>query len=181
MAKINITTKTGDKGTSRLFSGEEVSKDSLRLDAYGDLDELVSMLSVARHHMSQEVLRADILTLQKEIFTVAAELATTKNKLTKLPTRVDQNFLNKLENRRESLAQNTEIPTGFVIPGATLSAAYLDLARAISRRCERKAVRLIEQNEIDNSLVIIWLNRLSDYLYLVARNEEKKPMLVKSI
>lgn len=181
MAKINITTKTGDKGTSRLFSGEEVSKDSLRLDAYGDLDELVSILSVARHQMSQEVLRADILTLQKEIFTVAAELATTKNKLQKLPHRVDQNFLNKLEKRREALAQTTDIPTDFVIPGATLSAAYLDLARAISRRCERKAVRLFEQNEIDNSLLIIWLNRLSDYLYLVARNEEKKPMLVKSI
>ena len=78
--KIKITTKTGDKGTTRLFSGETVSKSSARLETYGDVDELVSLLGIARHHVREERLKEEILWLQRELFIVGAELATTPKK-----------------------------------------------------------------------------------------------------
>ena len=180
MKKFSITTKTGDQGFSRLFSGEKVLKNSPRLEAYGDLDELVSLLSVARHHVQNENLKDDILFLQRNLFNVASELATTNEKLVRLKIRVDDQMLQALETRRIALEDQVEIPRDFVIPGAnSLSAAYLDLARCVARRCERKIVGLLEQKEITNETVLVWFNRLSDYLYLMARFEEKIPLLVK--
>lgn len=180
MKKFSITTKTGDQGFSRLFSGEKVLKNSPRLDAYGDLDELVSLLSVARHHVQNEILKEDILFLQRDLFKIASELATTAEKLTRLKTRVDHQMLQTLEDKRMVLEEQVEIPKGFVIPGGnSLSASYLDLARCIARRCERKIVGLLEEKEISNTIVLVWFNRLSDYLYLLARFEEKIPLLVK--
>ena len=177
--KISITTKTGDQGDTRLFSGEKVRKNSARLDAYGDLDELVSILSVARHHVSHKNLKSDILLLQRQLFTVGAELATTRGKLNRLKQRVDEEMLQEMENKRMALEELVEIPRGFVIPGNTQASAYLDCARTIARRCERKAVALFNNRDLDNKILLIWLNRLSDYLYLMARSEEKKSLLVK--
>ena len=182
MKKFSITTKTGDQGFSRLFSGEKVLKNSARLEAYGDLDELVSLLSIARHHVQNEILKDDILFLQRNLFTLASELATTAEKLSRLKTRVDDQMLQALEQKRTALEDQVEIPKGFVIPGGnSLAAAYLDLARCVARRCERKIVGLLEKKEITNEIVLIWFNRLSDYLYLMARFEEKIPLLVKEI
>lgn len=178
--KFSITTKTGDQGFSRLFSGEKVLKNSPRLEAYGDLDELVSLLSVARHHVQNKIFKDDILFLQRNLFTIASELATTAEKLARLKTRVDDRMLQTLENKRIALEEQVEIPEGFVIPGAnSLSAAYLDLARCVARRCERKIVGLLKTKDITNEIVLVWFNRLSDYLYLMARFEEKVPLLVR--
>lgn len=180
MKKFSITTKTGDQGFSRLFSGEKVLKNSPRLEAYGDLDELVSLLSIARHHVQNEILKEDILFLQRNLFSIASELATTSEKLARLKTRVNDKMLQALEDKRAALEERIEIPKGFVIPGGnSLSASYLDLARSVARRCERKIVGLLEQKEITNEVVLVWFNRLSDYLYLMARFEEKVPLLVK--
>lgn len=182
MKKFSITTKTGDRGLTRLFSGEKVLKNSPRLEAYGDLDELVSLLSVARHHLQNENLKDDILFLQRNLFNVASELATTNERLSRLKQRVDAPMLQELEKKRVALENQVEIPKGFVIPGGnSLSASYLDLARCVARRCERKIVGLLEQKEITNETVLVWFNRLSDYLYLMARLEEKVPLLVREI
>ncbi|MBI5149735.1 MAG: cob(I)yrinic acid a,c-diamide adenosyltransferase [Candidatus Omnitrophica bacterium] len=181
MTTKGITTKTGDEGYSRLFSGEKVSKDSPRLEAYGDLDELVSTLAVARGQTRNTRLREEILILQKELFVVGSELATTSVKLAKLPRRVDDAFLAQMEKRCAFLNATVPIPKGFVIPGATLASAYLDQARCIARRCERKVVALYHKKEIKNPRVIVWFNRLSDCLYLLARREEKHPVLVKDL
>ena len=180
MAKKNIiTTKTGDQGTSLLFSGEKVSKSNPRLEAYGDLDELVSILGVARQYVKHKSITEDILELQRDLFRAASELATTPDKLSKLKQQIDQAFLDKLENKNKTLYEDTNIPNGFIVPGGSRSSAYLDLARAVSRRCERKIVKLLESGEINNKFLIVWINRLSDYLYLMARFEEDKPTLVK--
>ncbi len=180
MKKFSITTKTGDQGLTRLFSGEKVLKNSSRLEAYGDLDELVSLLSVARQHVQNENLKNDILFLQRSLFALASELATTNEKLSRLKRRVDDEMLQTLEDKRVALEDKIEIPKGFVIPGGnSLSASYLDLARSVARRCERKIIGLLEQKEITNETVLVWFNRLSDYLYLMARFEEKIPLLVK--
>ncbi len=181
MKKISITTKTGDKGYSHLFSGEQVLKNSSRLETYGDLDELVSFLSIARHAVQNTNLKEDILWIQQTLFTVGNELATTQGKLHKLKKRIDTKTVEKMETKRLALESQVEVPDNFVIPGNTIAAAYLDYARTISRRLERKVVDLNAQKEIDNSFLLIWLNRLSDYLYLMARLEEKKPLLVNSL
>ncbi len=177
--KFSITTKTGDRGTTRLFSGEEVSKYSERLEAYGDLDELVSLLSVARHQMKNKELIDDVLYLQRTLFVVGSELATTAGKISKLKSRIDENFLKTMENRRSALEDRVKIPDGFVIPGNNPASAALDVCRAVSRRLERKIVELFQKKELNNQNLLIWLNRLSDYLYLMARFEEGKPQLVK--
>ena len=181
MKKIQITTKTGDQGRSRLFSGEQVSKTSLRLDAYGDLDELVCILGIARHYVKKERIKDEILSLQRMLFVVSSELATTAQKLNKLPVRIDSDHLKAFEQTVDALYQDTNIPGGFIVPGTTLASGYLDYARAVSRRCERKAVQLFENKELTNELIIVWLNRLSDYLYLMARFEEEVPTLVKEL
>lgn len=175
----SITTKTGDQGTSRLFSGESVLKASGRLDAYGDLDELTSILGIARHQVTQKEIKGHILFIQKSLSRVAAELATTEQKLLSLKERVDETFLNDLEKRREYLETKVPFPSGFIIPANTLAAAHLDHARTVARRCERKAVTLFDQKQITNKTVLVWLNRLSDFLYLMARFEEGTPLYVK--
>ena len=179
MNKFSITTKTGDQGLTRLFSGEKVLKNSSRLETYGDLDELVSLLSIARHSVTKKELKSDILFIQRQLFTIGSELATTETKLSKLKERVDVKFLEGLETKRIALEEKVEIPRDFIIPGNTLSSAYLDLARAVSRRCERKVVGLISEKSLTNETILIWFNRLSDYLYLMARYEEGTYLLAK--
>ena len=179
MKKPSITTKTGDKGQTSLFSGEKVSKHSPRLETYGDIDELVSLLSIARHHVQNQNIQNEILFIQRSLFIISSELATTADKLEKLPKRVDEAMLNALEKRRIALEEQVELPRGFVIPGNTLASAYLDYGRAVSRRCERKVVALLEEKIMNNEIPLVWLNRLSDYLYLLARLEEGKSLLVK--
>ncbi len=178
MRKPSITTKTGDKGQTTLFSGEKVSKHSPRLETYGDIDELVSLLSVARHHVQNKNVQDEILFIQRSLFIVSSELATTADKLKKLPKRVDEEMLDALEKKRIALEEQVELPRGFVIPGNTLGSAYLDYGRAVIRRCERKVVALLEGKIVENEILLVWLNRLSDYLYLLARLEEGTPLLV---
>ena len=180
MAKIKtVTTKTGDKGKTRLFSGEEVSKNSPRLAAYGDVDELACILGLARYYARKKDIKESLLFLQRELSVVSSELATTAAKLNKLPRRVDDKMLETLEEKREALEERVSIPQGFVVCGDQLAAAYLDLARTVARRCERKIAGLLEERTIDNKIVLVWFNRLSDYLYLMARFEEETPTMVK--
>ena len=179
MKKFSITTKTGDKGLTGLFSGEKVLKNNPRLEAYGDLDELVSLLGICRHHLKDKSLQDEILSLQRDLFVIGSELATTRKGLTRLPRRLDQKMFEEFEKKRLSLEEKVETPKDFVVPGKTLPSAYFDLARAVCRRCERKVAGLISTKEIENELILVWLNRLSDYLYLVARLQEGQYQMVK--
>ncbi len=170
--KFSITTKTGDGGKTRLFSGEEVAKDSPRTEAYGDADELCSVLGLAKATSQLDIVRNEIEQIQRELFVLNAELATTSEHVTKLKDRVDAAMLEELEKRRDALEVQVVMPEGFVLPGGTLAAAHLDHARTIARRCERKVVGLRRSGDVTNPLVLVWLNRLSDHLWLLARQEE---------
>ena len=120
MLKVrSITTKVGDRGKTRLFSGEEVYKNSSRPSAYGDLDELVSVLGVARCSARRKDVRGALLELQRELFVVASELATTARHRAALEKRVDAAMLAKMEQRRSTLERRIRMPAGFIIPGAT--------------------------------------------------------------
>ena len=162
-----------------MFSGEEVPKDSPRTDAYGDIDELVSVLGVARSQSTKPDIIETLFWLQVELFVVATELATETASLMLVRERIDEKRVSELEQRRDALEKNINMPNGFIIPGGTPVAAIIDHARTIARRCERKAVGLAREGLIDNSHLIIWLNRLSDFLWLLARYEEGDATVLK--
>jgi len=175
----SITTKVGDKGTTFLFSGEEVPKDSSRTDAYGDIDELVSVLGVARAQSQKTDVTEILFWIQVELFVVATELATETKSLAKVRERIDAARLAELDRKRDALESIIVMPKGFIIPGGTPVAALIDHARTIARRCERKAVGLARNGLIENPHLIIWLNRLSDFLWLLARYDEGDATVLK--
>lgn len=175
----SITTKVGDRGTTFLFSGEEVSKDCARTNAYGDVDELVSVLGVARAQSDRDEVRQTLFWVQCELFVVAAELATESDSIKLVRERIDAARLQQLDERRENLEARITMPTGFIIPGGTPVAAMIDHARTIARRCERRTVGLAANGLIHNHHLLVWLNRLSDFLWLLARYEEGDRTVLK--
>ncbi len=171
-ATNSITTRTGDKGTTHLLSGEKISKHAPQTDAYGDLDEVVSVLGVARSLATNKETAARLIALQRRLFVVGAELATAPERVSLLKERVDETMLAEMDRECAMLEASLPPPRGFVLPGGTTAAAHIDLARAVARRCERKAVGLMKCGLLANQSLLIWLNRLSDYLWLMARLEE---------
>ena len=172
--KLNLIDKRGDHGTTSLFSGERVSKSSLRTDALGDLDELQSILGLARYYAKKSRIKKEILELQQDLFIAGSEIATSDGQKNLLAQRVDKVWLDRFERKVQALHDITAIPKNFIIPGDILSCAYLHLARAVARRCERKAVKLAEENMLANEHLLAWMNRLSIYLFLMAQFEDTK-------
>jgi len=170
----SITTGTGDGGDTGLLYGGRVPKDSLHTEAYGALDEAISALGMARALADGS--RAErLLALQRELFTVGAELATAPAQRAKLEKHFDivtPAMTEALHAEIRALEARVELPPNFVIPGATSVAAALDLARTMIRRAERRAVSLRREGGLGNPEVIRYLNRCSDLLFLLARDAE---------
>lgn len=179
----SITTKVGDRGTTRLLSGEEVPKDSPRTMAYGDLDELVSVLGVARCHVTQDEIRSEILRIQRDLFVLGSELATAVEHIHLLKQRIGEKELSDFDARRDQWEQRIRMPDGFIIPGGSgsLAAAHLDCARAVARRLERRVVALAREKLVENAPMQKWINRLSDFLWLLARAEEGESLSLREI
>lgn len=167
--------KKGDKGETSLLFGRRVAKSDLRCEAYGAIDEAVSSLGIARNIVTKTRVKEIILKVQKELFTVNAELATKPEDYERLAssfTPVTVEMVSELEEMIDELEAKVEMAKSFIIPGLTLGSAWLDLSRAIMRRAERRAVVLMEKNEINNDAVLQYLNRLADLLFTLARYEE---------
>ncbi len=167
-----ITTGVGDQGQTRLFSGETVPKCGPRLEALGDLDELNAILGLARSQPIRAEIREDILGIQQQLFTAAGEVATTPGALDQLPARITLETAAALDQKCRAIESAIRLPTDFVVPGATPAGAFLDLARAVARRAERRLVALHAAGELRNECLLVWMNRLSDWLWLLARYEE---------
>lgn len=177
--KNTVTTGGGDKGMTRLFSGEQVPKNSARTDAFGDLDELVSILGVARASSRRKDVREALLEIQRNLFVVGSELATTADKVKRLLVRVDAEMVRELDRRHKLLQSRMKRLDGFIVPGGNHAAAHIDVSRAIARRCERKVAGLVLSRAVRNQLLLVWMNRLSNYLWLLARLEEGKSTVVR--
>ena len=164
--RINkVYTRTGDNGQTSLVSGTRVSKSSLRVDAYGEVDELNSLIGVARAR-SQDTQVDDVLGLiQNDLFTLGADLASTSD--VNVP-RLDESFVTRLEQYSDQFLSELEPLKEFILPGGTDAGALLHLARTVARRAERRAVALSEAEEL-NPKTIVYLNRLSDLLFILAR------------
>lgn len=175
MAPSSIVTKGGDQGETSLLYGGRVAKDDPRTEAYGALDEAISALGLARSLSTNSAVGERILELQRDCFTVGAELATAKGQRARLeahfPT-LEADAADALEAEVHQLEATVGLPDGFVIPGGSPAAAAIDLGRTLVRRAERRAVGLQRQGELENPEVVRYLNRLSDLLFMLARQEE---------
>ncbi|QYH38816.1 cob(I)yrinic acid a,c-diamide adenosyltransferase [Algoriphagus sp. NBT04N3] len=165
---MKIYTKTGDQGITSLLGGVRVPKSDLRIDAYGTIDELNSYVGLLR---DQEVnnSRSDILKeIQDRLFTIGADLATVpgKDKVKKPDLHAED--IQMLEHQMDSMEADLPPLTAFILPGGHQSVSFCHLARTVCRRAERLAVELASYEQV-NEMVIQYLNRLSDYFFVLGR------------
>lgn len=175
MVKLNkIYTRTGDKGTTGLGTGERVAKFALRIAAYGTVDEANSAVGVARLHMTDEFAHVDqmLLRVQNDMFDLGADLCVPDRgeKLAYEPLRIAASQVARLEAEIDELNAELAPLKSFVLPGGTAAAAHLHVARTVSRRAERLMVELAaEQDEPVSEAALQYINRLSDFLFVAGR------------
>ena len=148
-----------------LYSGERVSKSSSRIEVVGSIDELNSLLGLCRAHLNDSSAHAWLIMFQKKLFILASEVADTGDHACVL----DQSAIDDIESACRALEADIDMPDDFVIPGETVSSAFIDYARAVARRVERLLVALAQSDGFENAAALIWINRLSDFLWLLAR------------
>ena len=168
---MKIYTKTGDKGDTGLFGGGRVPKDDIRVEAYGDVDELNAVIGVARSVEMMPRIDEVLVPIQRDLFAIGALLATPdrdKMALHLQKARIDEARIGELERAIDLGEAELEPLTAFIVPGGTPKAAALHVARTVCRRAERHVVRLQHQVELP-PLAVIYLNRLSDLLFTLAR------------
>lgn len=172
---MKIYTRTGDRGETALFGGQRVRKDNVRVEAYGDVDELNSVLGLAGIHVEQTgdaELARQLRDIQADLFTIGANLATPSPEDGGRPNAhipvLDPARVAEMERWIDAADTELEPLKHFVLPGGTESAAMLHLARTVCRRAERRVVALAYEAHIGQD-VIVYLNRLSDLLFTLAR------------
>lgn len=168
-----VYTKTGDKGTTGLLTGERVKKTSARVEAYGSVDEINSALGLARASCSSLKTQEAIYKLQKLLMLFMADLASSGNK----QQYVTAGHVADLEQTIDEFDACLPPLTGFIVPGETPGAAALDLARTVTRRAERQILRFTEQEAETpvNEQLLIAINRLSDLCFVLSRFETENP------
>lgn len=172
---MKIYTKTGDKGETALFGGSRLKKNNIRIRAYGEVDELNSVLGAAISFLKSQDLKPKLQNLQKELFVLGAELASPQ-----ADTKLQQGFLKHdhivaQEKWMDEMDAKLSPLKQFILPGGSQAASLLHLARTVCRRAERSVVTLSEQEKLREE-VIIYLNRFSDLLFVLSRfvNLEEK-------
>lgn len=164
---FKIYTKTGDKGTTGLFGGKRVSKDDLRIEAYGTVDELNSYLGVVHESLDHAELKDDVVVIQNWLFAFGSFLATApgKNPGIDLP---DSEASIWLEQKMDVMEADLPALKNFILPNGHIISAHTHVARCICRRAERRIVALDTAEGVESS-ILIFFNRLSDYLFMLAR------------
>ena len=174
---MKIYTGFGDKGKTRLYGGEVVNKDHPRVEVYGTLDELNSWLGLIATSESEKEVKFFLIEIQNNIFNISSIIATPdvkereklKIKLDKLDYKAIEEFIDKTNEKLTPLEN-------FILPGGSMLSSYYHISRTICRRAERTLIKLFESNEVEND-VLIYLNRLSDLLFVLARNSNKNENL----
>jgi cob(I)alamin adenosyltransferase len=172
---MKIYTKTGDQGETSLFGGQRVKKYNLRIEAYGTIDELNSYIGLIRDQKIDQGSYDSLIKIQNQLFTIGAMLATPidKEKLKsgndrlKIP-KISENEIKFLEDEMDRMNVSLKQMTHFILPGGHQTVSFCHIARCICRRAERITVELSD-NDVINENIIIYLNRLSDYLFVLAR------------
>ena len=172
---MKIYTKTGDEGTTGLFGGTRVQKNNLRIESYGTVDELNAYIGMIKDQEISTEIKQSLLKIQHDLFTLGAMLATPPEKETlkngtdrlNIP-KIDENSILFLENEIDQMEATLPQMTHFILPGGHTTVSFCHIARCVCRRAERLTVALNEQESI-NQTILMYLNRLSDYLFVLAR------------
>jgi len=160
-----ISTKKGDDGKTYTIDGEKVFKDDVRIEFYGELDELISFLGFTKHEINGEEKKI-LENIQRDLFKIFGNFSSSSTK------KIEKEHVDKITKLVEKYEKEIEI-SYFVLPGSTRSSALLDICRAITRRVERRFVKLFKENKVDRE-ILAYLNRLSDLFYVMARYIEKE-------
>lgn len=165
---MKIYTKTGDKGTTALFGGKRVSKADLRIDTYGTVDELNSYIGLVRDQPVNASRKNVLIEIQDRLFTIGSILATEPgNTKVKVPS-LSESDVTVLEKEIDAMEAQLPPMKSFVLPGGHQSVSFCHVARTVCRRAERLVIALDAQEKVD-ALVVQYLNRLSDYLFMLSR------------
>lgn len=172
---MKVYTRTGDSGQTSLYDGHRVDKDDIRIESYGVLDELNSQIGLCLHYVEVEDKKV-LQEIQRKLFDICGELAT--RELNKFKVITNDNEVKYLEDLIDSYREKTDNVNAFIIPGTSIASANLHIARAICRRGERRIISLNKVEKVNPSL-IKYINRLSDFLYAIARYYEKELILIE--
>jgi cob(I)alamin adenosyltransferase len=165
---MKIYTKKGDSGTTGLIGGTRVAKNSIRIDAYGTVDELNSYIGVIRDYPIDEVCKTQLIEIQDRLFTIGSSLASDPDKSSmKIPDLTEED-VKLLEKWMDEMDNKLPVMKFFVLPGGHHVVSFSHVARCVCRRAERIIVDL-KENEFVAELVLTYMNRLSDYLFVLSR------------
>ncbi|MBI4200958.1 MAG: cob(I)yrinic acid a,c-diamide adenosyltransferase [Chloroflexi bacterium] len=173
---VKIYTRRGDSGETGLLYGGRISKTDPRCEAFGTTDEAISALGLARSLSTSPRVKEIIKQVQRELFTVGAELATDPSEYATMQRHfkvISAPMVERLEHLIDELDADVHLPRSFIIPGASAASSALDLARTILRRAERRVVALKEAGLLVNDEILRYLNRLADMLFMLARYEDR--------
>jgi cob(I)alamin adenosyltransferase len=167
---FKIYTKTGDEGKTGLIGGARVLKSDIRIEAYGTVDELNSQIGVVRDMITAEEINIQLKEVQDRLFTIGSHLASDPNKHSKtaIPDILESD-IEYLEKCMDAMDENLPELKSFILPGGNLSASTAHVARCVCRRAERITVQMQANDEMIEPIIIKYLNRLSDYLFILAR------------
>ena len=165
---MKIYTKTGDKGTTSLFGGKRVSKADLRIETYGTVDELNSFLGLVRDQEVNHKRKNELIEIQDRLFTIGSLLATEPGNTTVKTPHLNEEDVTFLEGKIDAMTGELPPIRSFVLPGGHASVSYCHVARTVCRRAERICISLDNHEPVD-PLIIKYLNRLSDYLFVLSR------------
>lgn len=168
---MKIYTKTGNNGTTSLIGGTRVQKNDPRLECYGTIDELNSYLGLIRDNYSSQDIQDQLLTIQQKLFIISAEIANDKTQKTNIPSISEADILS-LEETIDGISEELPPQKSFIIPGGHPVSSYCQIARTVCRRAER-AIYNIQPEKRPSMLSTIYINRLSDYLFVLARKALK--------
>ena len=170
---MKIYTRTGDKGTTALLGGKRLNKSELRIHAYGTIDELNSYLGLIRDHSEIEEKTETIIRIQNQLFVIGSHLATEPGKSFDYIPDLQDAETKFLEDEIDDMNHLLPEMTNFVLPGGHKLVSFIHISRTVCRRSERLVIELA-QNEQVSELIIKYLNRLSDYLFVLARYASQK-------
>jgi cob(I)alamin adenosyltransferase len=165
---MKIYTKTGDQGTTALFGGKRVSKAELRIETYGTIDELNSFLGLVRDQEINQNRKEELVEIQDRLFTIGSVLATEPGNTKVKTPQLSEEDITFLERKIDAMDEVLPPMRSFVLPGGHQSVSYCHVARTVCRRAERLCISLNAQEAVD-PLIIKYLNRLSDYLFVLSR------------
>lgn len=168
MKITKVYTRTGDKGETSIVGGIRMKKSSERLEAYGTVDELNSQLGLLLTYITDEADRATLLAIQNQLFVICSELATADEDLRARRSNVTEDDVQWIEHAIDAAEEGLPGWRGFILPGGTRGAAVAHVCRTVCRRAERRIHVVAQESEV-NPLLLAYVNRLSDYLFALAK------------